>query len=47
MSLCIYMGKDHNKLDLTDQKFGLLTALKRAHQNKQGSYYWLCKCQCR
>jgi len=32
-------------LDLTNNKFGRLTAIKRAVNSKQGSY-WLCKCIC-
>lgn len=31
--------------DLTNQKFGLLTAIKRA-ESRNGHTYWLCKCEC-
>ena len=31
--------------DLTGQKFGRLTVIKRA-ENKRGRVYWLCKCEC-
>lgn len=32
--------------DLTGQKFGRLTVIKRADNNKNGSTRWLCKCDC-
>lgn len=32
--------------DLTGQKFHLLTVIKRAGANRQGSSTWLCKCDC-
>ena len=32
-------------LDLTGQKFGKLTAIKRA-QSRNGKTYWLCQCEC-
>lgn len=32
-------------IDLTGQKFGRLTVLKRV-ENKGTSIYWLCKCDC-
>ena len=37
------MGK--KCIDLTGQKFGRLTVIKRA-ENKGGKVYWLCKCEC-
>lgn len=37
------MGKP---LDLTNQKFGKLTALKRLDKKYVRSYYWLCQCEC-
>lgn len=36
-----YMSKD-----LTNQKFGKLTAIKRQGRNASGSNMWLCKCDC-
>ena len=33
-------------IDLTGQKFGRLTILKRMDKNKRGDYRWLCKCIC-
>jgi len=36
-----------NKLiDLTGQKFGRLTVIKRVENDKWGAAYWLCKCNC-
>jgi hypothetical protein len=32
-------------IDITNQKFGKLTAIKRA-ESKSGKTYWLCKCDC-
>lgn len=32
--------------DLTGQKFGRLTAIKPCGKDKQGSYLWLCTCNC-
>ena len=32
--------------DVTGMKFGLLTAIKRTEQKKNGSYLWECKCDC-
>ena len=32
--------------DLTGQRFGRLTALKPVKALKDGSFIWLCKCQC-
>ena len=32
--------------DLTNQKFGKLTAIKSISKTKSGSYIWLCKCDC-
>lgn len=32
-------------LDLTGQKFGLLTAISKA-SSRNGKTYWLCKCEC-
>lgn len=37
------MGKFH---DLTGQKFGRLTVIKRVENNKQNGLMWLCKCEC-
>lgn len=38
------MGK--KPLDLSGQKFGLLTAIKWVSTNKRGNSEWLCKCEC-
>ncbi|MDD9147809.1 AP2 domain-containing protein [Sporolactobacillus sp. CQH2019] len=35
-----------NMIDLTGQKFGKLTVLKRAGQTKNGNALWLCQCDC-
>ena len=32
-------------LDITNQKFGKLTAIKKA-PSRSGKTYWLCKCEC-
>ena len=32
--------------DLTGQKFGRLTALKKGKKDKAGHQYWICKCDC-
>src|SRR6266487_1181524 len=34
------------KLDISGSKFGRLTAIRIAAKNKQGTYRWLCKCDC-
>lgn len=34
-----------NALDLTGQKFGLLTAIKKV-KSRKGHTYWLCECEC-
>ena len=33
-------------IDLTGQKFGKLTVIKRVENNKDGRAQWLCKCDC-
>jgi len=33
-------------INLTGQKFGRLTVIERALNNKQGSAMWLCRCEC-
>lgn len=33
-------------IDLTGQRFGRFTVLKRAHNSKDGRTMWLCKCDC-
>lgn len=33
-------------INLTGQKFGRLTIIKRAPNNKQGSAMWFCRCEC-
>ena len=32
-------------LDLTNKKFGKLTAIKKV-QSRNGNTYWLCQCEC-
>lgn len=32
--------------DLTNQRFGLLTAILRVENNKHGKAMWLCRCDC-
>lgn len=34
------------RLKLTNQKFGKLTALRISHTAKDGSYHWECSCEC-
>ena len=36
----------HNFKDLTGQKFGKLTVIKRAKNDKYGRSMWLCECEC-
>jgi len=38
-----FMG---TKLDLTGERFGQLIAIRIAGKNKQGTYRWLCLCDC-
>lgn len=40
--------KNSNRLDITDQRFGKLVAIKptRKYTNKGSTYYWLFKCDC-
>lgn len=33
-------------IDLTGQKFGRLTAIERADNNKHGNVMWICSCEC-
>ena len=33
-------------IDLTGQKFGLLTVIKREENTNTGNSRWLCKCEC-
>lgn len=33
-------------IDLTGQKFGRLTAIKRDHKSKNNKWFWLCECSC-
>lgn len=42
--LAYKLGKENFK-DLTGQKFGKLTVIKRTHQ-KDKKVFWLCKCDC-
>lgn len=34
-------------IDLTKQKFGRLTVIKRVENDKQGHSQWLCECECK
>jgi hypothetical protein len=36
----------YNFKDLTGQKFGILTVLRRAENSPSGKARWLCKCEC-
>lgn len=38
--------KESNSSDITGQKFGRLTVLKRTDKKKFGTYLYLCKCDC-
>ncbi|MDF2636521.1 MAG: hypothetical protein K0R78_3395 [Pelosinus sp.] len=33
-------------LDLTGEKYGKLTVIKRSHQDKGWAWYWQCLCEC-
>ena len=39
------LGKANFK-DLTNQKFGRLTAIRPIKKSEQSKYYWLCQCDC-
>lgn len=43
---CGCLGKNGLLKDLTGQKFGRLTVIKRAQNTKDGRSQWLCKCDC-
>lgn len=36
----------HKEIDLTNKKFGNLTAIKKLDKKKNGQRIWLCKCDC-
>lgn len=37
----------HNRIDLTGQRFGRLTALRPTERrDRKGSVYWMCRCDC-
>lgn len=38
--------KNENRLDLTNQRFGKLVAIKRVWKDRQGNYLWYCECDC-
>lgn len=40
------MGHDWQLKDITGQKFGRLTVIKRVGRNKQRQATWLCQCEC-
>jgi len=42
---CLRKQPPTNKLNLTDKRFGKLTALKYSHFKNDGAY-WLCHCDC-
>lgn len=33
-------------IDITGQKFGKLTVIKKSEKNKRGYWVWLCRCDC-
>ena len=35
-----------NANDLTGQKFGSLTVIKRSNRKTSGNLQWLCRCEC-
>lgn len=37
---------ENNIIDITNQKFGLLTAIKRLDKKKGTNYIWKCQCDC-
>ena len=43
---CGCYQKEKATKDLTDQKFGRLTVIKRYEKGKYGKALWLCKCDC-
>lgn len=44
-SSCGYCGTGHKLIDLTGQRFGKLTVIKR-EENSQRQVTWLCRCDC-
>lgn len=45
-SVEIPRAQSNKFIDLTGKKFGMLTVIKRAENNKAGGTVWLCKCDC-
>lgn len=44
---CLKIEKSKGRLiDLTGKKFGRLTVIERAENNKRGQTFWKCKCDC-
>lgn len=43
---CGCMRNQHQIKDLTDQRFGRLTALRRLDKKTGSNYVWLCRCDC-
>lgn len=39
-------ARDSSFKDLTNRKYGMLTVLSAEFKNKNGSYMWLCSCEC-
>ena len=37
---------NHNVVDMTNKKFGRLTVLQRAENDRHGNACWLCECDC-
>lgn len=43
---CGCLRREHITKEMTGQKFGRLTVIKRAGSDKWGAAAWLCKCEC-
>ena len=41
-----YLGAEASLIDLTNQKFGKLTVLKRSDKNDNNQVWWQCTCDC-
>lgn len=50
ITICVPLANSQNKMsqavDLTGQKFGRLTILSRAENDRYGNACWLCACDC-
>ena len=40
------INKKTKFIDLTGQKFGRLTVIKKTGNTKEGKTVWLCECEC-